>query len=402
MNKITITQRFFINLGGFDRKTIESATSSEISKMALMGSMVLVPALLGFFSFGYGIYLISGNTSIAFMGGLIWAFVILIIDRAIMGYGKPGEFNLGLLGRFLLAVTVGLVIAEPIILLAFNDAIQEQQYEELQAEIDNVNQKYDAKLTTYQVKLDTMRSRVDAKQAAYTTEMDGTGGSGVRNKGPIYQKKYDDYKNELQAFNEGKKKIDAQIALAEDGKKAELALLTESMGNGLLAQINALNKIESQAVLLATWVLRLFFFFIELIPFFMKISPSGRGLYYEIIDRNDDEALEILDATADERKAVLIKTESIRRTKEILGLFKIETQAVLESKKEHTLFLMDQLNAMTERKLSYQFKIIKNVTDDVVRDKLLVELDDIFDGFVETIETLLEKSNKFHTKTAGL
>ena len=402
MNKISLTQQFFIWAGGFDKKTIENATSSEVSKMALLGSMVIVPALIGFFSFGYGIYLISGDETYALIGGMVWSVVIFIIDRAIMGYGKPGEFNLGLLGRFLLAVTVGLVIAEPIILLAFNDAIQEQQYEEMQVKVDAVNTKYDDKVEGVGSEITTLQQRVDAKQQSYTTEMDGTGGSGYRNQGPIYEKKYADYQAELTSFNEEKIRLERLIKSAESGRTSELALLTESMGNGLLTQINALNRIDSPAVSFATWVLRLFFFFIELIPFFMKISPSGRGLYYEIIDRNDDEALEIQEATAEERKAVLIKSESIRRTKEILELFKIETKAVLNSKKEQTVFLMEQLNTMTDKKLAFQFKIIKNVTDEGAREKLLTELDEIFNGFVGTVETILEKSNNFHTKTAKL
>lgn len=402
MNKISLVKRFFIWAGGFDEKTISHATSSEVSKMALLGSMVLVPALIGLFSFGYATFLISNNDFIAIFGGIVWSIVIFLVDRAIMGYGKPGELNLGLFGRFLLAVTVGLVIAEPIILLAFNDAINEQQFLESQSLIEELNKKYDAKIASYNEEIVIFQSRVDAKQAAYTTEMDGTGGSGIRNRGPIYKKKYQDYLIEVENFNLEKNRLDKLIAQTETARVGDLMTLKTSLGNGLLSHINALHRIKSPAVAFATWTLRLFFFFIELIPFFMKISPSGRGLYYEMIDRNDEEVLEIQEASSEERKAVLVKSESVRRTREILELFKMESQSILNSKKEYTVYLMDQLSIMTEKKLNYQFKIIKNVQDEISREKLLSELDEIFDGFMSTVDSLLLKSNNFHSKTTGI
>jgi len=400
MKKMTITQQLFIWAGGFDKKTISNATSSEISKMALMGSMVIVPALIGLFSFGYGIFLISGSQTYAVIGGMVWSMVIFLIDRAIMGYGNPGEYNLGLFGRFLLAITVGLVIAEPIILLAFQDAIKEQQYSEAQVLFDAVNNNYDEKIAEYQAEIANYQGRVDAKQEAYTKEMDGTGGSGIRNQGPIYKKKFADYKAEILRFNTEKARLDGLIEDAKATCAKELAELSNSLANGLLGQISALHRIDSPAVSFTTWILRLFFFFIELIPFFMKMSPNGRGLYYVFVDKNDEEAIQIHDATAEERKALLIKTESIKVMQELLELFKIETRTVLNSKKEQTLYLMDQLNAMAEKKLAYQGKIIKNVPDESVQEQLLNELEGIFEGFVQTIESLLAKSNNFHTNTA--
>jgi len=90
--------RILLWAGGYDQKTVNQCSSSEIHRMTIFGTMIFIPAFVGMFSFGYAFYLISGNQLIAIIAGLIWSVIILFIDRAIVGYSRS-RINLGTLGR---------------------------------------------------------------------------------------------------------------------------------------------------------------------------------------------------------------------------------------------------------------------------------------------------------------
>ena len=196
MKNLNIVQRILIWLAGHDRKTAENCTSSEVKKICIYGSMVLIPGMLGLFSYGYGIYFIFKNTPIAIIGGFVMAFVLVLIDRSILAFGR-GRFSLGMLGRLCMAMTAGFMLAEPIVLKIFEDSIEEQQYAELKQQKENAAIPYQKQAAALEDELKKDEARVNELQAAYTGEADGTSGSGIRNQGPIYEMKRQVYKKKI-------------------------------------------------------------------------------------------------------------------------------------------------------------------------------------------------------------
>ncbi|MBL0053074.1 MAG: hypothetical protein IPP29_16985 [Bacteroidetes bacterium] len=79
MKNVSNIQAIFIWLAGFDRKTAENCTSSEIRKM-YCGSMVMIPGLIGLFSYGYGFYFVFKAPCRAIIGGSVAAFILIMID----------------------------------------------------------------------------------------------------------------------------------------------------------------------------------------------------------------------------------------------------------------------------------------------------------------------------------
>ncbi|MDV7186099.1 DUF4407 domain-containing protein [Lutibacter sp. TH_r2] len=398
MNTISFTQKIFIQIAGYDLETAKSCTSSEINKMAKHGTLILIPAIVGLFSMSYAMFLISKSLLISVIGGTIWGIVIFFIDRSLVSGNKPGTFNLGMLGRLLFTVIIGFVVAEPVVLLAFKDTINEKIHEEFIVKKDELNKKYSPRIVSLNKGLKTARERLDKKQKSYTSEMDGTGGSGNPNKGPIYKQKYDDYQNELTNYNEFKDEISDLKSGLNTEFNNELNELKTVQANGLLGQFRALHSLKDKEVVYATWALRLFFFFIEIIPFLIKISPNKKGdLYYDIVDDENKVQLSIVTSNNTLKKELMESEEKSRNKEKILKLNEIDTKKIAASNELNTEHIAKQMYLAADKKLKQDLKAIKNIKDEEIKAKLLSQLNQVYDGYFKNMEDLIIKSNQFYS-----
>ncbi len=396
MKKLTLFQIICLWLAGYDRRTAEQCTTSEVQKMTIAGTMVAIPALVGLFSYGYAFYFVFDSMTAAKVGGLVSAILLLLIDRGIMAYGRPGRFSIGMLGRGVLALTVGLLLAEPLVLKIFEDSILEQQYDELETKRVIAARPFDIEIASLEAALYGMGENVEQLREAYTIEMDGTGGSGVPNKGPIYQQKYNDFLDFQKDYALKAITINSQVLAVRQRKMDGLAALTSANGDKLLGRMRALDALgqTEPIVQISTWLLRLFFTLIELLPLLIKISPSGdRGLYYRIVDISDLEQEGVLRAVSADRQQSLIKGEEIRYTRQYLELCQNELQIIAESKGKDTVYLMEKVASMAEMKIDLKHRAAKKIPDEALLERIYNQIDTIFDGFVQILTGLNERSN---------
>lgn len=383
---------------GYDLEIAKSCTSVEQNKMAKHGTLVIIPAIVGSFSMYYALYLISKNIQISILGGLIWGVIIFFIDRSIVSLNRPGTFNLGLLGRFLLAMVIGFVVAEPVVLLTFQDSIQENLKIEFIAKKDAVINKYKPTFQAINSKLIDAKNSLDQKQSAYTDEMDGSGGSGRPNKGPIYEQKYADYLVELENFNKLSAKVENEISIVKSEMIDEIKSLQESQANGLLGQFRALNSIEDPEVKYATWALRLFFFFIEIIPFLIKVSRNKEGdLYYDIKDGLNKIQLENINSNNVYKKEVMSKEEQSLNLDKLLKINRENTIKISKANNESISLITKEIFNSSENILKQKYRVIKSMKNKKVRDHLLKKIDQVYAGYLKNMEELIEKSNQFYS-----
>ncbi len=396
MNKINQFQKLFIWIGGFDYDTADRLTSHEVKNLTLLGSMVLIPALIGFFSFGYATYLITDNKLLSIVGGSVWFTVILLIDRTIMGFGKPGEWNLAFFGRLLLAISISIIVPEPIILKAFDDAIVKQEVQNRMVEIESINDKYDTKIEEVESKLSSRETRLATLQKSYTEEMDGTGGSGVKNKGPIFEQKFSDYQDEYERYLASKGNADQQIDAFNRQREQELNSIEGASATGLLGKIKTLNNIDDAAVQAATWSLRVFFFLVELIPFLLKLSLSSDNMYHRMVDELNEEALSVQLETSDDRRRVNIKTENLKNLKIIHDIEKKELETIINSHKDKALHLMRELENLSISKTEIEKRVFENDDfDKESKDIIADEVDKIFRAYVHSLRNISPKKAHF-------
>ncbi|MEI6089423.1 MAG: DUF4407 domain-containing protein [bacterium] len=153
-NKIKeLISKFLIFCSGADKKilqdlSIEQNRNSEQTKMVGVGATVFFTAVFAFFSCSYAMYKVFNNDGavslfLVILIGLIWALMIFNLDRYIVSsMPKSGNIKKQIrmaIPRYILAIFIGLVISEPIVVKLFEDRIKAQINENFLKDINEKN-----------------------------------------------------------------------------------------------------------------------------------------------------------------------------------------------------------------------------------------------------------------------
>jgi hypothetical protein len=290
---------FFLFCSGADRSILSQVPSDE-NKYLGIGATIFFTGILAFLSAGYALYTIFDSYILALFFGLVWGAMIFNLDRYIVSSMKArggffGQFMVAL-PRLAMAVLLALVISKPLELKIFEKEINAElivmEQETFKTQEDRLNARFTGRLADTEQAIAGLQSEIDAKtiarDAAATAalaEADGSGGSGVRNMGPIYRAK-------LATANQAQEELTATLAALQpqiDAKRTEANTLRSDMAaevsnlergayGGMAARIDALHRLgeNSDAILLASLFITLLFVAIETAPIFTKlISPSS-------------------------------------------------------------------------------------------------------------------------------
>jgi hypothetical protein len=140
-------KRFFFWLSGAGSETLEQCPTWEQRKYVAFGATVLVPCAFAFIACAYALSTLTENPRVIYPVALIWAFIILTIDRALLASYRPymsffrkfSQFSL----RLVVAVLMGITIAHPLVLLLFRDTISSVIEKDRAAEIEVVRSGFD-------------------------------------------------------------------------------------------------------------------------------------------------------------------------------------------------------------------------------------------------------------------
>lgn len=396
MTKINFIQAALIWAAGYDRRTARECTSSEVTKMCVAGTMVLLPALVGLASYGYAFWILSkGSKEAALIGGCAAALVLFIIDRSIMAYGRPGVFSLGMMGRVLLATTVSFLLAEPVLLWVFGDAITEQQADELVVKKQNAAAPFDLQIEATRLELAPYEVHLQQLQQAYTVEMDGVGGSGHYGQRGNYWKKLSDYKAYQKERDAKAMEITDRIAELRSNKAARVAEVVATNADGLLGRMRALHALGEidPFVRWATWLVRAALLLIELLPLMLKLSKSGdRGLYYNLVDKFDLEREEVVNGESEHRVTLQVKEGELKYQTEFARVVSKEIALLMTAKTNDTKYFMGRVMAMAETKIEHKQRAAKRfVNEGDLLTQVYRDIDRIYEEFLRTVYEMLDR-----------
>lgn len=356
-NQIHFIKAVLIKIAGYDLETAKNCSSAEINKLAMHGTLVIIPALLGLFTFGYAMYLFSNNLHYAIIGGVVWACIILLIDRAIISSGTSKRgFSASMLGRFLLAVVIGLSVAEPAVLFIFKDSIDEAIHQKFRENQHRIYNAYQPGFDQLNSRLETQLKEMKRLQLEYTMEMDGTGGSGYRNQGPIYQQKFKDYQDASREYERLKSEVKAADSVMLIKQQAEIKAIEMVQAKGLAGRLDTLHSLDSASIKYYTWVLRALFFLLELIPFLAKLSPKSGGDIHDIGEQAGEEAhqsfmagSELRISALEEQGRVILADQGLqseeKALQEQLEYFKRNAQQLAQARLDS---VMEKLNMLAD------------------------------------------------------
>ena len=273
---------------------------TDASKYAGIGATVFFTGIFAAMAGGYALYTVMDDVywSVAF--GVVWGLMIFNLDRYIVSSmrkeGRPWrEFALSL-PRILLALLISIVIAKPLEMKIFENeiegelAIMEQQLASRQEQ--EIRGRYTSQQEMLKNEINVLKKEIqdqahirDHLRELARQEADGTGGTGKRNPGPIYQIKKqnaDKAEEELALLTERNNDLIREkqqlLATMEANISSEFTGMERRRLAGPAARLEALDRLteQSEAIALANLFVMLLFIAIETAPVFVKlISPRG-------------------------------------------------------------------------------------------------------------------------------
>jgi hypothetical protein len=271
----------------------------ERERYRIIGMSVMVTWLFATLAWGYFFSTILDDELA--VGGLaiFFGLAILAIDRnliAAMSKNKGSSSWLPVIFRLGLAVTIGLFLSQPIVLMLFQKDIQSQILLNKEKKMETFRQQVitlNAPLTAdYQSHIKSLQAqevagdnRVLGLKDSYIKETDGTGGSGKIGEAAVARVKRAEYLKAQDAQDQLKQTDDPQIALyqskldtLEAQNKVKEAEYATNMSTGFLAQVEALTDLlkEHPPLRMRYQLVILIITLIEVLPVLSKLLlPKG-------------------------------------------------------------------------------------------------------------------------------
>ena len=293
-------KQFFIICSGADTDILKKCSVGEQNKFAGIGATVFFTAVMATIASSYALYTVFDNLYSAIFFGLIWGLLIFNLDRYIVSTIKKRDSVIDEIlqatPRIFLAIIIAIVISKPLELKIFekeiNQVLLEQKNDLTLANQNQIAEQFTPKIVELQNNITTLQSEIDTKEAevnalydTYISEAEGTAGTNILGKGPVYKekrKKHDAALAELQqlkADNNTKiEAIETEIVNLQTTQKTNVADSQPIIDNfdGLMARVNALSELPW----LPSFFIFLLFLAIETSPIFAKLlSPKGEFDY---------------------------------------------------------------------------------------------------------------------------
>lgn len=292
---------FLLFASGADLKILEQCPTDK-NKYLGIGGTVFFTGLFAAMAAAYSLFTVFDNYVVAVLLGIVWGLMIFNLDRLIVsGIRKEDKLWrewLSALPRILLAVVISLVIAKPFELKIFAKEIdpelvkmEQQVYAEQELE---AKARFEPELLQIRTDVDRLKQEIadkarqrDQLMQLAQQEADGTGGSKIKNLGPIYKIKKadaDKAESELQVLEKNTgEKIQSLENLYTERSGAMLGVtnaLEHTRLDGPAARMEALTRLVEKSPTM--WWAHLFivmlFLVVELSPIIVKLF-SKKGPY---------------------------------------------------------------------------------------------------------------------------
>lgn len=348
MNRL---KEFFWLCSGANREIL-SRCPSETSKYVGIGATIFFTGIFAALAGGYALYTVFDNYVAAAFFGLLWGLMIFNLDRYIVSSmrknGSSRKEFLQVVPRLVLALVISIVIAQPLELKIFekevNSEITSMVQEDMALKELIVKDRFTASRDRLNAELNALKREIEEKslqrdelRRIAREEADGTGGTGKRNPGPIYQIKKADADrvdrelNQLMATNQPViLQKEADLKELNDREDEDLRELEESQLTGLASRMEALDRLtsKSSAINIAHWFIMLLFLVVETSPIFVKLV-SQRGPYDYIV-RTEEYGFESFHYEDLAKVNAEIKKRSSKLTKEEIEFINEKLQLGLD------------------------------------------------------------------------
>ncbi len=171
MHTTSRLERLFFWLSGAATDSLEACPAWERRKYVAFGATVLVPCVFAFIACAYALSTLTENWLVIAPVSLVWSFIILTVDRALLAtyrayqniFRKLAQFAL----RLVVATLMGVTIAHPLTLLLFRDTVSAVIEQERQQEIEVVRQASTQNRGAVEAKIAPLEAQIAAQREAW-------------------------------------------------------------------------------------------------------------------------------------------------------------------------------------------------------------------------------------------
>lgn len=315
---------FFYNLAiwlsGADRNVLKLCSQGEHKRLANLGALILIPSLTGLISMSYAVSTFNSNPEIFISLGILWAFMVLIIDRYIVStFKKEDKYekevkSAKFIVRLIFAIGVGITVSHPLVLLIFSDTILQERAKEIKKDFDKLRleavtekeqaNKYVKARTLYR---DSLAKILQVEQSGGVLfDANGvqitSGHYGHNSLAISLEARIKQVDNELKDYSITSQKDVSEI---DNNKHSDSLRYNLAMSNDYITKVNTLAILENrQGNEHIKWVktfLLIFFIFLDIIPIALKVFTEAKE--YDIKLRGlEDKAVEVFSLQIDKDK----------------------------------------------------------------------------------------------------
>jgi peptidoglycan hydrolase CwlO-like protein len=321
-------KQFFVLCSGADTDILNDCSIGEQNKYAGIGATVFFTAVMATIAASYALYTVFDNLYSSIFFGLIWGLLIFNLDLYIVSTIKKRDNILDEIlqatPRIFLAVIIAVVISKPLELKIFekeiNQVLLEQKNDltlanqnQIAAQFDPQIADLESQILGLQSQIDTKETEVNALYDTYISEAEGTAGTKLLGKGPVYEEKRDKHDaglaelQQLKTDNKAKiTAIETQIASLQGDYTANVTQSQPIIDNfdGLMARVTALGKLPW----LPSFFIFLLFLAIETSPIFAKLlSPKGE---FDFRLENQETTIKTWTTQQVAERQLLVKTDN--------------------------------------------------------------------------------------------
>lgn len=355
-------KQFFLFCSGIDTSILKQCPSDN-NKYVGIGATVFFTGILAFISSAYAMYTVFDSWFGAVLMGLVWGLMIFNLDRYIVSSMKYRE---GLFGNFFtalprlaMAILLALVISKPLELKIFEKEINAElivmEQEVYKKQEDQIKERFNSRIDELKTEVNNLQNAIneqanirDTKALAALQEADGSGGSKVRNMGPIYKAKKaeaDLAQTELDQLMATNQPLilekNEQIKSLQTEISTSITALERGAFGGLAARTEALDRLarSSEAIYWANLLIMFLFITVETAPIFVKlISPRSP---YDYLLHEHEQQFEMA-----------IKESTTTRRNDTLNHLKVHTEVGIHQAKADISTKKAEIDAELERHIS--------------------------------------------------
>ncbi|PIB27397.1 hypothetical protein BFP77_12095 [Maribacter sp. 4U21] len=321
-------QDFFILCCGADSEILKTCSKGEQNKYAGIGATVFFTAVMAFIASSYALYTVFDSVYAAIFFGFIWGLLIFNLDRFIVStIKKRANFSQELLQatpRIILALIIAVVISKPLEMKIFekeiNQVLLEQKNELTLANKEQLALQYAPSVAKLNQDIDSLKAEIALKEAetnalydTYISEAEGTAGTKLLGKGPVYAEKREKHDAALAELQSLKSTNAEKIS----GIEADITALNKEYADvvknsqpiidgfdGLMARITALGELPW----FPSFFIFLLFLAIETSPIIAKLlAPKGE---YDIKLEEEESILASWVAQKVAQRKLIVSTDS--------------------------------------------------------------------------------------------